>query len=380
MRIRTDDYQDILKYMVKQRWEGNEFVAFLNDSAAVVKEDLFCFGDHYEVKEFCYENSTDVDTYDYLAIRTVYRVMSEAMQDNSLFIERCGLIDISAMVSARIQRIEVEDVLNNKKDNFMNQKNLEYLQDQIMYSGLGEGTLATELKQNIEKGSDDFKLKHEVKFGNDTVEATLNFSKSKKSDMYFYNSYDVSLQKEGQSEKLNQTFYINYGQNITLKEAYNMLEGRSVNKNLTNKEGEQYNAWVKLDFEHTDNNGNFRIKKFGESFGYDLDAELSKHPIKELTRDDYKDDLIGSLKKGNIQSVTFIVDGADQKHFVSADPQFKTIKVYDADMQSVGSRLEKSEKVAQGESKTAKHNQKEASVTDGEETKQKAKKSNRLKA
>lgn len=262
----------------------------------------------------------------------------------------------------------------------MNQKNLEYLQDQIMYSGLGEGTLSAELKQNIEKGSDEFKLKHEVKFGNDTVEATLNFSKSKQTDMYFYNSYDVSLQKEGQPEKLNQTFYINYGQNVTLKEAYNMMEGRSVNKNLTNREGEQYNAWVKLDFEHSDNNGNFRIKKFSEGYGYDLDAALSKHPIKELTRDDFKDDLMDSLKKGNVQSVTFVVDGNEQKHFVAADPQFKTVKVYDADMQTVGSRQEKSEKESQGESQATKKTEKEAQATDGEETKQKAKKASRLKA
>jgi len=52
------------------------------------------------------------------------------------------------------------------------------------------------------------------------------------------NSYDASLKKDGTAESLEQTFYINKGQNITLKEAYNLMEGRAINKDLTNQQGE----------------------------------------------------------------------------------------------------------------------------------------------
>jgi len=55
-----------------------------------------------------------------------------------------------------------------------------------------------------------------------------------------------------------------------------------------------------------------------------------------------------SLKKGNVQSVTFQVDGKEQKHFIEANPQFKTVNVYDSDMQRLGSRESKSEKQAEG--------------------------------
>ncbi|OKS85680.1 hypothetical protein [Mucilaginibacter polytrichastri] len=348
MKIREGDYRKILDHMVKQRGEGNEFVAFLNDSAAVSKEELFCFGDQYEAQEFCYENSTDVDIYGYLAIRSVYRTMSEALQDKTLQIERYGLVDIGAMVGARIARLEAQQSFNDKNYKVMNQKNLDYLADQVKYTGFGEG-LSNDLKQNIEKGGDDFKLQYSTKFGNDAVDATLNFSKSTQSDMYFFNNYKVELQKDGSTEKLDQTFYINKGNNITLKEAYNLMEGRAVNKDLTNKEGQQYNAWVQLDFKNSDTNGNFKLKHFHENYGYDLEAALSKHPIKELGRDDFKDSLMDSLKKGNVQSVTFQVDGGEQKHYVEANPQFKTVNVYDSDMQKLGSRQDKSEKQSQSE-------------------------------
>ena len=235
----------------------------------------------------------------------------------------------------------------------MNQKNLDYLTDQVKYTGFGEG-LSDSLKQNIAKGGEEFKLQHQAKFGNDTVDTALSFSKSKKSDMYFFNSYQVSLQKEGSNEKLDQTFYINKGNNITLKEAYNLMEGRSVHKELTNKDGENYNAWSQLDFKHSDENGNFRLKKFSDNYGYDLDAALSKHPIKELQRDDFKDSLMDSLKKGNVQSVTFQVNGEEKKHFVEANPQFKTVNVYDADMKRLGQREKKSEKKSEGESQSTK--------------------------
>ncbi|ULT42918.1 hypothetical protein KRR40_05065 [Niabella defluvii] len=141
-------------------------------------------------------------------------------------------------------------------------------------------------------------MAYETKYGNDTVNATLNFSQSKQSDMYFFNSYQVKVQKENSSETMEQTFYINKGNNITLKEGYNLMEGRSVNKDLTNKEGQVYNAWVQMDFKQSDNNGNFKLKHYHENYGYDLEAVLSKHPIRELGNEEYKSNLMDSLKKG----------------------------------------------------------------------------------
>ncbi|MCD0474070.1 hypothetical protein LPB87_06645 [Flavobacterium sp. EDS] len=230
----------------------------------------------------------------------------------------------------------------------MNEKNFEYLKDQIKYTGFGE-TLENELKEKLQKEEPNFTLNHTVKYGEDTAIATLNFKKSDQSDMYFFNSYKVELQKENSKEALEQTFYINKGNNITMKEAFNLMEGRSVNKDLTNKEGELYNSWLQMDFKQNDAGGNFKLNQYHQNYGYDLEATLAKHPIKELENPKYKEDLVDSLKKGNLQSATFLKEGKEVKQYIEASPQFKTINVYDATMQRIDNRHSKEEKQSETE-------------------------------
>ncbi|SDW50393.1 hypothetical protein SAMN05444410_103141 [Hydrobacter penzbergensis] len=366
MKIRKDDYQDILEYLIKKRWEGEEFVAFLDSPSPVSKEELFTFCEQYDVREFCYEMSTDIDFYNFISLRSAYKAMQEAIENDKLLIERDGLIDVSLMVAVRYERLEKEQLNNNQNSEVMNQKNFEYLRDQVKYTGFGEG-LENDLKQKIQEGNPEFKLAYETKYGNDSVNATLNFSQSKQSDMYFFNSYQVNVQKENSAETMEQTFYINKGNNITLKEAYNLMEGRSVNKDLTNKEGQVYNAWVQMDFKQSDDNGNFKLKHYHENYGYDLEAVLSKHPIRELGNEEYKSNLMDSLKKGNLQSATFQINGADQKQYIEANPQFKTINIYDSSMQRVDNRQSKKEQQSEGEGQSVKQDGKKEKQTPAED-------------
>ncbi|MHA4875680.1 hypothetical protein, partial [Enterococcus faecium] len=66
---------------------------------------------------------------------------------------------------------------------------------------------------------------------------------------------------------LEQTFYIHKGKGVTAKEAYNLLEGRSVYKELTNKAGVAYKDWIQLDFTKKDKHGNHEVKQFHENYG-----------------------------------------------------------------------------------------------------------------
>lgn len=248
----------------------------------------------------------------------------------------------------------------------MNEKNVEYLKDQLKYTGFGDA-MENVLRENIAKGNPEFKLEHEIKYGTDTAVAALNFKKSEQTDMYFFNSYDMKIQKEGQSEELSQTFYINRDNNITAKEAYNLMEGRAVNKDLKNKEGEVYNSWIKIDFkEAADDKGNFKLNHYHQNYGYDLEASLAKHPIKELETPKYKEDLMNSLKKGNIQSVTFVIAGEEKKQFVEANPHFKTINVYDGAMQRINNRESKDQKQSESEGRSTSKDAKQQQGVDAE--------------
>ncbi|AWG22814.1 MULTISPECIES: hypothetical protein [Flavobacterium] len=249
----------------------------------------------------------------------------------------------------------------------MNEKNYEYLRNQVKYTGFGEG-LDSELKEKMQQQTSTFTLNHEVLYGADRAKATLSFKKSDQSEMFFFNSYKVDLQKDNSKESLGQTFYINKGSNITMKEAYNLMEGRAVNKELTNKEGQLYNSWLQMDFKKTDSNGNFKLNQYHQNYGYDLEASLRKLPIKELETPKYKEDLMDSLKRGNLQSATFLKDGEEVKQFIEVNPQFKTMNVYDTNMKRIDNIEAKVEKQSEGEKASVKQsNKKQGASADNEE-------------
>lgn len=214
----------------------------------------------------------------------------------------------------------------------MTEKNYEYLSEQLMRTGFGD-TLNDELRKNMEKQNADFTLNLQQAYGTDKVSATLHFKKSPESDMYFFNKYDLQLKKEEQENTINQTFYPN--KNITLKEGYNLLDGRAVHKILTSKEDEKYAAWLQLDFTKNTQSGNYEFKQFHQNYGFDLEKTLSKYPIKELGNEKYKEALIRSLERGNLQSATFQINGKEEKIYIAPNLTFKTLNAYSSGMQKI---------------------------------------------
>ena len=243
----------------------------------------------------------------------------------------------------------------------MNEKNLDYLVNQMKFTGFGEGH-RDELKEKMEKQEPRITIFHQADFGKDKTVSTLQLNKSEETDMYFFNRYSLMLKTSKNPDPIKQTFYINNNQsNITLKEAYNLMSGRSVHKELTSKEGEKYQAWIQLDFKETDKNDNYKIKQFHQNYGFNLDAVLSKYPIKELGNELEKSQLIESLQRGNRQSVTFLQNDKEQKLFIEALPKFKSFNFYDANMQRVKSEnLYEKKMPEQSEKPSAKQDMKQA--------------------
>ena len=224
----------------------------------------------------------------------------------------------------------------------MNAKNLEFLKEGIKYLGFGEG-LNNKLTEELNSGKNGFQLHTENQYGKDKVNYVLDFSKSDKSDMYFFNKYFANLHGQKEGEEKSQTFFIKKNSGVTAKEAYNLLNGRSVNKDLTNQEGEKYNAWLQIDWNQKDNNGNHKFKMIHEAYGFNLEKVLEKYPIKELNDQTSKDRLMQSLERGNVHQVSFVKGDKEEKMFIEANPQFKSLNVYDSNMKKVYQENERKE-------------------------------------
>ncbi|HEY5749512.1 MAG TPA: hypothetical protein VIU12_25765 [Chryseolinea sp.] len=217
----------------------------------------------------------------------------------------------------------------------MNTQNAEFLKERLFFLGFGD-KLSGELFKNIKADKDQFQLAINAEFSKgdkkDLVDYKLDFSKSKQGDMYFINKYEATLKGETPDKDKTQTFYLNKGSGITAKEAYNMLDGRAVHKKLIDREDNPYQAWLQINFKEKDDHGNHKLDRYHPAYGFDLDKSLSRHPIKELATPEENAALKKSLEKGNIQSVTFLKEGKEEKMFLEANPRERSLNVYNAQM------------------------------------------------
>jgi len=226
-----------------------------------------------------------------------------------------------------------QQILLLKTNTIMNTQNLDFLKKSLLNLGFGE-KVNEQLEKNINKKVPEFNLSVQHEFNQKKVDYNLHFKAGENQVMYFFNKFDATL-KKGTDKEVNQTFYINKGNGITAKEAFNLMEGRAVHKQLFNKDGEKYQAWLQLDDQNLTQNGSKEIKRFNENYGFDLEEVLLGKGIKELNTQEGQENLFRSLMKGNAQQITVDRDGTEKKYFISASPQYKTIDLYDHQMKKI---------------------------------------------
>lgn len=73
------------------------------------------------------------------------------------------------------------------------------------------------------------------------------------------------------------------------------------------------------------------MSKFYESYGYDLEKQLERFPIREISGRHSRKRVLESLKRGNRQLVTFDLSGGPEKLYVEALPRFKAICIYNGE-------------------------------------------------
>lgn len=310
----------------------NTIPYFLEDS------DMYFFKTSDEAHEFSDNNISEYDNYRVIHALSIDELLKQIPYGEKL-----------------------DKQISNLKFSIMNEKNLEALKGNLKYLGFGEG-LNEQLEKNIAEQKPDFTLQHQVEFNSRKIDATLHFRAGNENEMYFFNRYDAKL------DDRQQTFYLDRGNGVTMKEAFNLLDGRAVNKDLVNKEGTKYNAWVQLDFEAKEQNGNYKMNRYHENYGYNIEVAISKYPIKELADEKLKADLIRSLEKGNQQSVRLEIGGKEELHFMQADPKNKDMIITDRS----GNRLSKEQSDSLKIPDKQKLNGKEVSQEQKKEQKQSA--------
>src|SRR3954463_10210828 len=132
----------------------------------------------------------------------------------------------------------------------VNEQNFEYLSKQLKYTGFGE-TLRPALKEAMENaakaGEKQFSLAYVPDFDKDRTVATLQFKQSESTDRFFFNRFNVVVKNEQFPDGVKQGFNVpsfdRREENITLKMAYNLTDGRPAQVVRQDANKEAFSAW-----------------------------------------------------------------------------------------------------------------------------------------
>lgn len=200
-----------------------------------------------------------------------------------------------------------------------NEKNLEYLQKLLGNLGFGDKlneVLESAISRELPKftlGLNNYHRPLEIKDltapKTDAMRFTLNFNRAKEGDAYFLNSYDVALHKNlDLLAPQKQTFDLEWDHRITASQAYKLLSGMSLEKDIYVRpkgaaadadKSEKISAWFKLNLDVIDATGNHPLKTMRPEYGFNLEETLAKYPLKGLDKEPQRTDALKNLRNGN---------------------------------------------------------------------------------
>ena len=258
---------DLLKEMEMSLSKGENWIAYNSIPYHLEKGDVYCFSEQSEAKEFAAANISDWDCYRVIEAKTV----------DDLY-KKIGNAEIMRWPPLRGEE----------------KKNFETLKSELELLEFGEN-LHWEIGVELQKREPHFQIVAEHEIGNKAFVAMLNFSRKEASGQYAFTGYHATLQN-AEGDIRSQVFPTTNGHGMTMKEAFNMLDGRSVFKGMTDH-GRNYQAWVQIDFNRRDGRNNHLITYFPQTYGYNLRETLRRLPIAELKGVDSENYLRRSLEK-----------------------------------------------------------------------------------
>jgi hypothetical protein len=232
-------------------------------------------------------------------------------------------------------------LVRNTMNNQLQTANQRYLQNQL--SSMGMGDMGSRLREQMSQGKDNFSLPVSwYRNEKERMDFDLSFARQP-NGTYKIENFKVGLQDQQNGLSRQHSFNIT-DKELTAAQATNLLAGRAVQVN---------EKWMQLDLNDKDTEGKFRVKEFHPGYGYDLSKAVQQLPIKELKNESSRQQLFDGLANGERQNVTIRVNGKDNILSIEANPQFKTINIFNDKNEKIsvsaalGKEIQKQQKVAQ---------------------------------
>lgn len=236
---------------------------------------------------------------------------------------------------------KIADVTNVQQLSEKQFTQLNYLKNQVKYLGMGE---SEKLHKDLENAilSPDKNVDVKVEYNNpdrlmkgNTISFDLHIGKGEQGGV-FLNSYTANLTMKNGEER-SQSFKVQKENNITAKEAINLLEGRAVkieHDRVDKETGElsRTESFIKLKLKDEKTEyGNYKYEWYNKGYGVDVDDIMNKSNL-VFADDTQRERTKKHLEKGNITEVSFVHDKKEIKGFAVLNPQYKQLNLYDGTM------------------------------------------------
>lgn len=236
---------------------------------------------------------------------------------------------------------KITDVTNVQQLSEKQFTQLNYLKNQVKYLGMGE---SEKLHKDLENAilSPDKNVDVKVEYNNpdklmkgNTISFDLHIGKGEQGGV-FLNSYTANLTMKNGEER-SQSFKVQKENNITAKEAINLLEGRAVkieHDRVDKETGElsRTESFIKLKLKDEKTEyGNYKYEWYNKGYGVDVDDIMNKSNL-VFADDTQRERTKKHLEKGNITEVSFVHDKKEIKGFAVLNPQYKQLNLYDSTM------------------------------------------------
>ena len=236
---------------------------------------------------------------------------------------------------------KIADVTNVQQLSEKQFTQLNYLKNQVKYLGMGESEkLHKDLENAILSPDKDVDVK--VEYNNpdrlmkgNTISFDLHIGKGEQGGV-FLNSYTANLTMKNGEER-SQSFKVQKENNITAKEAINLLEGRAVkieHDRVDKETGElsRTESFIKLKLKDEKTEyGNYKYEWYNKGYGVDVEDIMKKSNL-VFADDTQRERTKKHLEKGNITEVSFVHDKKEIKGFAVLNPQYKQLNLYDSTM------------------------------------------------
>lgn len=158
---------------------------------------------------------------------------------------------------------------------------------------------------------------------NERIDHALQFKKDELG-YYQFEGFKTSLHDKSNSMENRQHYFsVDDVSFFNAKQSYDLLSGRAV---LTD------GTWKQFDLNDKDADCNYRIKEFPESYGYSVEKALS--PLNIADQFEFAS-LTASLKDGRREEVLLLKEGGEQKIFIEANPQYKSLNIYNESLKKI---------------------------------------------